>query len=99
MGREYSVARMKKEGGLPTLGMSRTIEDAIKVCVLLGQRYLWVDRLCIIQDYDEDNKNPIEAMNDIYYSAQLVLIAAYLRRQHEVCDSRCWPLAQGSPAS
>jgi hypothetical protein len=67
---------MKKEGGLPALGMPRTIQDAMKVCVLIGQRYLWADRLCIIQDDDEDKKNQIDAMNDIFSSAHLVLIAA-----------------------
>lgn len=72
-----TINGMKKEGGLPPLGMPRTIEDAIRVCVQLGQRYLWADRLCIIQDDGEDKKNQIEAMEEIYSSAQLVLIAAY----------------------
>ena len=72
-----TIGGMKKEGGLPTLGMPRTIEDAIRVCVLLGQKYLWVDRLCIIQDDDDDKKNQIEAMGDIYSSAELVLLATY----------------------
>lgn len=71
---------MKKDGGLPALGMPRTIEDAMKVCALLGQKYLWADRLCIIQDDDAVKKNQIDAMNDTFSSAQLVLIAAY-------CDS------------
>ncbi len=72
-----TVGRMKEEGGLPARGMPRTIEDAMKVCILMGQRYLWADRLCIIQDDDEDKKNQIDAMNDIFSSAELVLIAAY----------------------
>ncbi|OCL07288.1 hypothetical protein AOQ84DRAFT_398545 [Glonium stellatum] len=53
-----TINEMKKEGGLPTLGMPRTIEDAIRVCIRLGERYIW-------------------AMNDIYSSAQLVLVVAY----------------------
>lgn len=72
-----NIRRMKKEGGLPALEMPRTIEDAIKVCILLGQRYPWVDRLCVLQDDDDDKKDQIKAMNTIFSSAQLVLIAAY----------------------
>ena len=72
-----TIHGMKKDGGLPTSGMPRTIEDAITVCVQMGQRYLWVDRLCIVQDDGEDKKNQIEAMNEIFSSAHIVLIAAY----------------------
>ena len=72
-----TIGGMRKEGGLPTLGMPRTIEDAIRVCIFLGQKYLWVDRLCVIQDDDDDKKNQIEAMGNIYSSADLVLLATY----------------------
>ncbi|PGH06885.1 hypothetical protein GX51_02130 [Blastomyces parvus] len=72
-----TVDGMKKHGGLLTSTMPRTIEDAITVCLQLGQRYLWVDRLCIIQDDVGDKKSQIEAMDDIFSSAQIVLVAAY----------------------
>ena len=72
-----TISGMKKEGGLPILGMPRTIEDAIRVCILLGQKYLWADRLCVIQDDDDDKKDQIEAMGSIYSSSLLVLVAAY----------------------
>ncbi|KAJ6006698.1 Heterokaryon incompatibility [Penicillium sp. IBT 35674x] len=68
---------MKKDGGLPASNMPRTIEDAIEICVRMGERYLWADRLCIIQDDADDKKNQIKAMGDIYSSAQLILVAAY----------------------
>lgn len=72
-----TIYGMKKEGGLPTSGMPQTIEDAISVCIQMGQSYLWADRLCIIQDDGDDKKNQIEAMDDIYSSALIVLVAAY----------------------
>ncbi|PGH18622.1 hypothetical protein AJ79_00401 [Helicocarpus griseus UAMH5409] len=72
-----SVDAMKKDGGLPVSRMPRTIEDAMAVCTRMGQRYLWTDRLCIIQDDVGDKKNQIEAMDDVYSSALLVLVAAY----------------------
>lgn len=72
-----TVDGMKKDGGLPALKMPQTIENAIEICVRMGERYLWADRLCIIQDDADDKKNQIEAMGDIYSSAQIVLVAAY----------------------
>lgn len=72
-----TVDGMKKDGGLPALRMPQTIEDAIEICVRMGERYLWADRLCIIQDDANDMKNQIEAMGGIYSSAQIVLVAAY----------------------
>jgi len=72
-----TIEDMKKEGGLLASQLPRTIEDAITVCIQLGHRYLWADRLCIIQDDADDKSNQIEAMGAVYLSADLVLIAAY----------------------
>ncbi|CAO2650841.1 Nn.00g091380.m01.CDS01 [Neocucurbitaria sp. VM-36] len=72
-----TIEDMKKEGGLPASRMPQTIEDAMLLCSQLGHRYLWADRLCIIQDDAEDKKNQIEAMGAVYLSADLVLIAAH----------------------
>jgi hypothetical protein len=44
-------------------------------CAQLGCRYLWVDRLCIIQDDLDDKANQILAMDRIYRSAQYVIVA------------------------
>lgn len=35
---------------IPLSSMPRTVADAIVVCRKLRLQYLWVDRLCIIQD-------------------------------------------------
>ncbi|KAK0615299.1 heterokaryon incompatibility protein-domain-containing protein [Bombardia bombarda] len=54
----------------------KTIRHAMELVKLLGERYLWVDRLCICQD-DEDAKGPqIDIMGDIYNNALVTLIAA-----------------------
>lgn len=76
-GTRAEIDEMKSYGGLPASRMPKTIEDAIDICIRMGERYLWADRLCIIQDDPEDKKHQIKAMGDIYSSAQIVLVAAY----------------------
>ncbi|KDQ23761.1 hypothetical protein PLEOSDRAFT_1086202 [Pleurotus ostreatus PC15] len=53
----------------------RTIEDAMRVCIRLEERYLWTDRLCIIQDDPNDKMEQIQAMSGVYFSAAFVLVA------------------------
>ncbi|KAI1085709.1 heterokaryon incompatibility protein-domain-containing protein [Whalleya microplaca] len=53
-----------------------TVRDAIAFTGRLGHRYLWGDRLCIIQD-DHDRKSlQLEQMGPIYANAYMTLIAA-----------------------
>ena len=52
------------------------VRDAMVVCREIGERYLWVDRYCIIQDDEADRAAQISAMADIYSAAGLVLVAA-----------------------
>ena len=53
-----------------------TIRDAMKLCALIGQRYLWVDRVCIIQDDLESKWQHLHAMADTYAKAQFTIVAA-----------------------
>lgn len=52
-----------------------TIQDAMQVCIQLGERFLWVDRLCIIQD-SSDKLHQIKLIDQIYSSADFVIVAA-----------------------
>ena len=72
-----AIASMMKHNGLPASAIPQTIEDAMSICSRLGFDYLWVDRVCIVQDDQEDQMRQITAMGDIYSLASLVLIAAY----------------------
>jgi len=56
--------------------LPRTIRDSIDLCKKLGERYLWVDSLCIIQDSPEDMGGQISRMNTIYRRAFLTIVAA-----------------------
>lgn len=53
---------MKKEGDLPASQVAQTIEDAMSVCVQLGHRYLWADRLYIVQNDANNKRNQIKAI-------------------------------------
>lgn len=52
-----------------------TIQDAIALCRTLGERFLWVDSLCIMQD-TVDKHDQIQQMDRIYQEAALTIIAA-----------------------
>jgi len=65
-----------ESGGLPQ-GLPATIEDAMILVKALGERYIWVDALCIVQD-DPDTKNrDIQNMDVIYSKAVATIIALY----------------------
>ncbi|KAI0863376.1 heterokaryon incompatibility protein-domain-containing protein [Xylaria cubensis] len=53
-----------------------TIRDAIVTCEKLGERYLWIDRLCILQDDERDKASQVHSMSSIYTGAKFVIIEA-----------------------
>jgi hypothetical protein len=53
----------------------QTIHDAMYFVAQLGERYIWVDALCIIQD-DPDKGEQIQNMDSIYNAAVWCLVAA-----------------------
>lgn len=56
--------------------LPRTIRDAIHLTRLLGERYIWVDSICIDQSNPEDKHALVSCMNRIYESARLTIVAA-----------------------
>jgi hypothetical protein len=66
----------QQKGSLKAKNMPRTIEDAIQVCRRLGERYLWVDRLSIIQDDPNDKEENIGSMAAIYTRAAFTIVVA-----------------------
>ncbi|KAF2658812.1 hypothetical protein K491DRAFT_592288, partial [Lophiostoma macrostomum CBS 122681] len=65
-------------GGLETFqaDLPRTISDAMVVCKAVGERFLWVDALCIRQDDPEDKQLQIAAMGSIYGAASFTIVQA-----------------------
>jgi len=52
-----------------------TVKDAILLTEALAIPYLWVDRLCIVQDDKESLKHNISWMTSIYANAYFTIIA------------------------
>jgi hypothetical protein len=52
------------------------IVDAMTLTKDIGERYLWVDSLCIVQDDDETKQRAISKMDIVYENALLVIISA-----------------------
>jgi hypothetical protein len=65
------LANALKDKNLP-----QTISDAMLLTKKLGERYLWVDSLCIVQDDDADKAEFITRMDLIYSQALLTIVAA-----------------------
>ena len=62
------VQRIYERKSLP-VNLPQTIEDAICVTRRIGQRYLWVDLLCINQTEPESRNNSISKMDAIFSQA------------------------------
>lgn len=75
---EYNVMAHVMPGGLATVWskLPRTIQDAILLVSRLGERYLWVDSLCIAQDDRRSWYNNAKAMHLIYGHAYFTICAA-----------------------
>jgi len=55
--------------------LSKAIADAIELTAAIGTRYLWVDKLCIVQD-DPHKAAEFMDMDRIYSEATLTIVAA-----------------------
>lgn len=63
-------------GSLSASVLPPIVEDALKVTSGLGEQYLWVDSLCIMQDDVSDKAKFVSQMDSIYALASVVIIAA-----------------------
>jgi len=58
------------------ISIAKTIRDAMEWVRVLGERYLWADALCIIQDVDDEKQKEIARMAGIFANATVTLVAA-----------------------
>ena len=74
-----NLVQLQEPGSLlgprPAVELPKTIKDAMFLTGFLGHRYLWCDRLCLVQD-DISSKLPqIQQMAEIYARAYCTFIA------------------------
>jgi hypothetical protein len=71
-----NVELLSQPGGLyPRPEIGRAVLDAMDFASRLGQQYLWVDSLCIVQDDASQKHEQIMQMDSIYRNAFLTIIA------------------------
>jgi hypothetical protein len=69
-------AALRKEGALTDSLAPATISDAIQLVKGLGEKYLWVDALCVIQDDPVLKKVQLAQMGLVYSMAAFTIVAA-----------------------
>ncbi|KAI5458909.1 heterokaryon incompatibility protein-domain-containing protein [Mariannaea sp. PMI_226] len=71
-----NIDHLQREGALQELRgeLPQAIRDAIDLVDAVGEAYLWVDALCIIQDDDASKAAYVSRMNEIYSNARVTLV-------------------------
>lgn len=71
-------ARLQEyETSIPRNTISQTVDHAIQITRAIGLPYLWVDRLCIVQDDDEDWLRESKTMSKVYGMSECTIVAAW----------------------
>ncbi|TVY12570.1 hypothetical protein LARI1_G009629 [Lachnellula arida] len=71
-----NIHHLQKDGAVRELWgeLPQAIKDAIELTDAMGETYLWVDALCIIQDDNRSKAVYIACMNQIYGNAHVTLV-------------------------
>lgn len=70
---------------IPLHELSLTFQQTIEVCKSLGERYLWIDSLCIIQDSKADWLQESAEMGKVYLHAYCNISATAAKDGSEGC--------------
>lgn len=75
---EENLDQFKTPPGILVDGINlpKTISHAIEFCRQLGENYLWVDSLCILNDGKGSKHRQIMAMDQIFHNASITIIAS-----------------------
>lgn len=65
--------------------LSNTFRDAVRITRELGERYLWIDSLCIIQDDEDDWAREAALMAEVYGNSYCTLAALSSKDSTEGC--------------
>lgn len=72
---QANMGERLQKGSLAQVELPNTIKDAIIFVRTLGERYLWIDALCIVQDDSVQIEHHIPRMDIIYRNAFANIIA------------------------
>ncbi|KAI1181097.1 heterokaryon incompatibility protein-domain-containing protein [Nemania sp. FL0916] len=70
-----NIAQLEQPNSLTDDVIPEVVADAIYLCAQIGQRYLWVDRFCIVQDELELKEEHISGMGVVYDRALVTFVA------------------------
>jgi hypothetical protein len=70
-----NITTLNQENSLKDVVLPQTVKDAIQLCRDLGERYLWVDSLCIVQDDPSFQREQIDIMDSIYNKSVFTIVA------------------------
>ncbi|KAH7112556.1 heterokaryon incompatibility protein-domain-containing protein [Dendryphion nanum] len=68
-------ALLRQHNGLQSMLPARVVRDAIELTRCIGERYLWVDALCIAQDNQQTSTYYIDRMDHVYFRGLLTIVA------------------------
>lgn len=71
---------VEMKGGVEWSMVPSVFQDAAKVALKLGIRYLWIDALCIIQNDTKDWRLEAPKMATIYENAHITIAASFSHR-------------------
>ncbi|KAF5003178.1 hypothetical protein FDECE_10246 [Fusarium decemcellulare] len=71
-----NLSQLQEAGGIDAISLPQTVNDAVDLVLQMGERYLWVDALCIIQDDLVDVSHQTSRMDLVYSRAVFTIIAA-----------------------
>ncbi|KAK4203213.1 heterokaryon incompatibility protein-domain-containing protein [Triangularia verruculosa] len=69
-----NLRKLQQRNSLSSVPIAKTITDAIAIVRMAGERYLWVDALCIVQDDDKHKQQDVQSMSGIYANASFTII-------------------------
>ncbi|KAF4614372.1 hypothetical protein G7Y89_g15365 [Cudoniella acicularis] len=71
----YNCESPETKRGIPIESLPQLYRDAIKVTRNLGESFLWIDSLCIIQDSEDDWAQESDQMGNVYANALCTISA------------------------
>jgi hypothetical protein len=77
---ENLTARLE---GIDMTELSQIMQDAIRIVLGLGYRYLWIDALCIIQNSPDDWLSEASKMSSVFSGAVVTIAVADAENQSE----------------